>query len=106
MCHANDDIPPRSPAFGRSVNSQALTLVAKDGDEISAAYANPEVDARAGVVILPDARGLHPVYRALAEEFAAGGVAAIAIDYYDRILGPLHSPRPDDFPWQEYLQLF
>ncbi len=64
-----------------------LTLTSGDGTEFSAAYAAPADPARIGVVVLPDVRGLHPFYVALAERFAETGAAAVAIDYFGRTAG-------------------
>ena len=59
----------------------------------------------AGIVILPDVRGLHPFYEELALRFAENGVDAIAIDYFGRTAGTsaarrrvrVHAARqPDD----------
>jgi carboxymethylenebutenolidase len=45
----------------------------------------PDPDA-AGVLILPDVRGLHPFYVELAERFARAGHPATAIDYTAEVL--------------------
>jgi carboxymethylenebutenolidase len=49
--------------------------------------ASPERAARAGIVILPDVRGLHPYYEDLAVRFAEAGFATIAMDYFGRTAG-------------------
>jgi carboxymethylenebutenolidase len=39
------------------------------------------------VVVLPDVRGLHGFYEALALRFGEAGVHAVAVDYYGRVAG-------------------
>jgi carboxymethylenebutenolidase len=79
-----------------------LTLTAADGTEFSAAYAAPEAEPRVGVVVLPDVRGLHPYYVALAERFAETGAAALAIDWFGRTAGTCGDTgiRAEDFDWK------
>jgi carboxymethylenebutenolidase len=88
MCHDHDSRPPAPPRTGDVAERGTLTLTAADGTEFSAAYAAPAADPRVGVVLLPDIRGLHPYYVALAERFAEAGLAAVAIDYFGRTAGP------------------
>ena len=38
----------------------------------------------AGMVVIPDVRGLHPYYKELADRFAEVGVDAVAIDFFAR----------------------
>ena len=53
-----------------------------------------------GVVVLPDVRGLHPYYEALAEALAEAGVHALAIDLYGRTAGAAH--RDETFELEEH----
>jgi carboxymethylenebutenolidase len=105
MCHDHDSRPPAPPRTGDVGERGTLTLTSADGTEFSAAYAAPAGPVGTGVVILPDVRGLHPYYVALAERFAEAGVAAVAIDYFGRTAGPAGETgtRPDDFDWQEHI---
>jgi carboxymethylenebutenolidase len=105
MCHDHDSRPPAPPRTGDVGERGTLTLISADGTEFSAAYAAPAGPVGTGVVILPDVRGLHPYYVALAERFAEAGVAAVAIDYFGRTAGPAGGTgtRPDDFDWQEHI---
>lgn len=101
MCHEADSRPTAASDLARVRNSDTH-LVSADGTTFMAYFAR-SVDARsaAGVVILPDMRGLHGFYRQLADQFAAVGVTAVAIDYFGRDL-------PDDDrirPAQEMLPL-
>lgn len=101
MCFGDDARPPRPPVRGGAGHSGAATLRSADGSEFRAFYAHPDAGARAGVVILPDVRGLHPFYEELAERFAETGLHAIAIDYFGRTAGV--GPRDEDFPFRDHV---
>src|SRR3954449_7134798 len=104
MCHDDDSRPPAPPRSGDVGERGTLTLTAADGTEFSAAYAAPAAPARAGVVLLPDIRGLHPYYVALAERFAQAGLPAVAIDYFGRTAGLAETgTRPEDFDWHAHI---
>jgi carboxymethylenebutenolidase len=105
MCHDHDSRPPAPPRSGDVAERGVLTLTAADGTELSAAYAAPAVPARVGVVILPDIRGLHPYYVALAERFAEAGLPAVAIDWFGRTAGVCDGTgtRPEDFDWRPHI---
>jgi carboxymethylenebutenolidase len=104
MCHDHDSRPPAPPRSGEVAERGTLTLTAADGNEFSAAYAAPATPPKAGVVILPDIRGLHPYYVALAERFAEAGLAAVAIDWFGRTAGvPEAGTREEDFDWQPHI---
>ena len=82
-----------------------LTLTSADGTEFSAAFAAPDEPAGTGVVLLPDVRGLHPFYVALAEQFARAGLPTLAIDYFGRTAGVAEGGvRAADFAWQPHVQ--
>jgi carboxymethylenebutenolidase len=60
------------------------------------------------VLLLPDIRGLHPYYVALAERFAEAGLAAVAVDYFGRTAGLAGADdgtgtRGADFDWQQHI---
>lgn len=104
MCHDHDSRPPTPPRTGEVADRASLTLTAADGTRFAAAYAAPAGTPRTGVVVLPDIRGLHPYYVALAERFAEAGVAAVAIDWFGRTAGvPEEGTRGEDFGWQEHI---
>jgi carboxymethylenebutenolidase len=104
MCHDHDSRPPAPPRSGAVASRESLTLTSADGTPFAAAYAAPEGTPGAGVVVLPDIRGLHPYYVALAERFAEAGVAAVAIDWFGRTAGvPDGGTRGEDFDWQEHI---
>jgi carboxymethylenebutenolidase len=106
MCHDHDSRPPAPPRSGDVSERGTLTLTAGDGTEFSAAYAAPAGTPRVGVVILPDVRGLHPYYVALAERFAETGAAAVAVDYFGRTAGVCPDPgtRGADFEWRTHVE--
>jgi carboxymethylenebutenolidase len=105
MCHDPDSRPPAPPRTGDVAERGTLTLTAADGTVVSAAVALPAEPAQAGVVILPDVRGLHPYYVALAERFAQAGLAAVAVDYFGRTAGLCDSTgtRADDFEFRSHV---
>jgi carboxymethylenebutenolidase len=105
MCHDHDSRPPAPPRTGAVLERGVLTLTAADGTEFSAAYAAPDGDPRVGVVVLPDVRGLHPYYVALAERFAETGAAAVALDWFGRSAGTCGptGTRETDFDWQAHV---
>jgi carboxymethylenebutenolidase len=104
MCHDHDSRPPEPPRTGAVGVRASLTLTSADGTAFSAACALPADAPRTGVVILPDIRGLHPYYVALAERFAEAGVAAVAIDWFGRTAGLCDGgTRGADFDWQTHI---
>jgi carboxymethylenebutenolidase len=64
-----------------------MTLTAKDGTEFMAYFARASKPTGAGMVVLPDVRGLHHFYKELAQRFAEAGIDAVAIDYFGRTAG-------------------
>ena len=57
----------------------------------------------AGVVILPDVRGLHPYYEELALRFAEAGMDALAMDYFGRTAGTATAERAADFDFRAHV---
>jgi carboxymethylenebutenolidase len=106
MCFAADAVPPDPPGGGPGVLGTSLTLTSADGTRFAAFLAEapgpgPAGQARPGVVILPDIRGLFAFYERLAERFAGVGVDAIAIDYFGRTAGTGY--RDDDFDFRSHV---
>lgn len=87
MCFDHDSRPPIPPIAGGAQDGSLLTLDAADGNRFAAYRARPTEPTGAGVVILPDVRGLHPYYEELALRFAERGVDAAAIDWFGRTAG-------------------
>jgi carboxymethylenebutenolidase len=105
MCHDHDSRPPAPPRSGDVAERGVLTLTAADGTEFSAAFAAPAEPSRVGVVVLPDVRGLHPYYVALAERFAETGAVAVAIDYFGRTAGVADGGvRGEDFAFRPHVE--
>ena len=85
MCYGDDARPPLPPVSGGSAASgNDLTLTSADGTRFMAYSARAAQAGGAGVVILPDIRGLHTFYKELADEFASAGIHAVAFDYFGR----------------------
>ena len=95
MCFDLDARPPIAPIAGGAMDSAELVLEAADGNKLRAFRARASTPTGAGIVILPDVRGLHPYYEELGLRFAENGVDAVAIDWFGRTAGP--SRRGDDF---------
>src|SRR5947209_17481534 len=87
MCFDTDARPPPPPIRGSALDSRDLTLTAADGTRVAAHAARAADPTGAGMVILPDVRGLHPFFEELALRFAAAGVVAIACDYLSLTAG-------------------
>src|SRR5919197_3777178 len=102
MCHGNDSRPPDPPGEARSAQAERVVLTAADGNRFAAFSAWPEHRDGAGVVILPDVRGLHRFYEELALRFATAGVAAVTIDYFGRTAGI--GERGDDFDFMAHIR--
>jgi carboxymethylenebutenolidase len=100
MCHEPAGRPPAPPIVHRAAATRHAVLRAADGNDFAAFGATTDVVDAPGVVILPDVRGLHPFYEALAVRFSQAGAHAVAIDYYGRTAG--NSPRGDDFNWKPH----
>jgi carboxymethylenebutenolidase len=87
MCFDLDSRPPIVPIAGGALDSSELVLEAADGNRFRAFRARASTASGAGIVILPDVRGLHPYYEELALRFAENGVDAISIDWFGRTAG-------------------
>lgn len=94
MCFNQDSQPP-APAGNREAAGADLVLTARDGNRFSAYAAHGSPPSAAGVVVMPDVRGLFRFYKELALRFAGAGHDAVAIDYFGRTAGT--GERPDDW---------
>ncbi len=88
MCFEPDARPPLPPITGEALDDRDLTLTSRDGTTVAAHAARAGSPSGAGMVIVPDVRGLHPYYEELTRRFAEAGVHAVAIDLYARTAGP------------------
>ena len=87
MCVDHDSRPPVAPIAGAAVDGSFVELSASDGTRCAAYCAHASASIGAGMIVLPDVRGLAPFYEELALRFAEAGIDAIAIDYYGRTAG-------------------
>jgi carboxymethylenebutenolidase len=101
MCFDLDSRPPIVPIAGGALDSSELTLEAADGNRFRGFRARASAASGAGIVILPDVRGLHPYYEELALRFAEHGVDALAIDWFGRTAGL--GRRDDDFEYMPHV---
>jgi carboxymethylenebutenolidase len=107
MCFDFDARPPSPPAdlllapIAGGAGPELLELTSADGTRFSAALAQAPERRGAGIVILPDVRGLYPFYSELAQRFAQAGHDAIAIDYFGRTAGL--GPRDEDFTYRTHV---
>src|ERR1700704_1556007 len=95
MCYSNAARSPLPPILGGSTDEADLLLTAADGNRLRAYAARAAMPSGAGVVVIPDPRGVHPFYKDLVGRFAQAGVDAVVVDYLDRTAGT--SERPDGF---------
>lgn len=102
MCFPADALPPIAPIEGAAIDSELITLTSKDGTELAAFTARAERPSGAGIVVLPDVRGLFPFYEELALRFAEEGINAITIDYFGRTAG--NARRDADFPFMDHVK--
>jgi carboxymethylenebutenolidase len=101
MCFDLDSRPPIEPIAGGALDAGPVTLHASDGNALRAFAARPANPTGAGILILPDVRGLHPYYEELALRHAEHGIAAVAIDYFGRTAGT--GERGDQFDYQPHV---
>ncbi len=104
MCFDLDSQPPVQPLLGSDARGELLTLTSADGTPFAAYRAHADTARRtgAGIVILPDVRGLFQFYQDLAMRFAEAGVEAITIDYFGRTAGL--TARDDAFEFWPHVQ--
>ena len=101
MCFDHDSRPPIVPDPSGMRDAADIVLEAADRNRFAAYLARAAHPTGAGIVILPDVRGLHTYYRELAERFAEHGVDAIAIDYFGRTAGL--TDRGPDFDYRPHV---
>src|SRR5216683_1211487 len=77
MCYSDDARPPLPPIGGAAADQGDMTLTAKDGTKFMAYFARASKPTGAGMVVLPDVRGLHHFYKELAQRFAEAGSDAV-----------------------------
>ena len=102
MCYTDDARPPLPPISGAAADQGDMTLTAADGNEFMAYFARASKPTGAGMVVMPDVRGLHHFYKELAQRFAEAGIDAVAIDYFGRSAGM--GDRSDSFEYMPHLE--
>ena len=102
MCFDLDSSPPIRPLSGAAVSHDDLVLTADDGNRFAAFAASPDEPASAGVVVLPDVRGLYRFYEEVALRLAERGYAAVAFDYFGRTAGV--EKRGDEFEYMPHVE--
>src|SRR5918996_1066751 len=101
MCVDNDSYPPIPPIAGGSAGGKDFRLTSSDGTKSMVYAARAAKPTGAGMVVIPDVRGLHPYYKALADRFAEIGVDAVAIDFFARTAP--NDDRSDAFQYLEHV---
>jgi len=101
MCFDIDSQPPIRPIAGGALDHEDLVLATADGNQFAAFRARAADPGGAGIVILPDVRGLYSFYEELALRFAEAGIDALALDYFGRTAGAVK--RDAEFPYMEHV---
>jgi carboxymethylenebutenolidase len=101
MCHTDESRAPEPPRRGPVAEHAEFELASADGTRFRAYAASPGGEAKAGIVILPDVRGLHPYYEDLAVRFAEAGFQTIVVDYFGRTAGT--GKRDETFDWKTHI---
>jgi carboxymethylenebutenolidase len=102
LCFDLDSHPPIAPIAGGALDSERIVLSAVDGNRYLAFRARAAEPIGAGVLILPDVRGLHRYYEELALRFAEAGIDALSIDYFGRTAG-IDTPRDESFEFMSHV---
>ena len=102
MCYSDEARPPLPPISGAAADHGELTLAASDGNKFAAYFARAERPTGAGMVVLPDVRGLHTFFKELAKRYAEAGIDSVAIDYFGRTAGI--GDRSDAFEYMPHVQ--
>jgi len=102
MCYSDDARPPLPPIGGAAADQGEMTLHAADSNRFMAYFARAAKPTGAGMVVMPDVRGLHQFYKELAQRFAEAGIDAVAIDYFGRTAGL--GDRSDSFEYMPHVE--
>ncbi len=102
MCTDHDSRPPIAPISGAAIDAGTEIIKGGNGADLRVFVARPEQSTGAGILILPDVRGLHPFFEELASRFAERGITAVAMDYFCRTAGT--GAQPEDFDYQPHLE--
>src|SRR5215469_16697847 len=102
MCYTDDARPPLPPIGGAAAEQGNMHLTAADGNRFMAYFARADEPTGAGMVVMPDVRGLHGFYKELAQRFAEAGIDAVASDYFGRTAGD--GDRDEGFEFRPHVQ--
>lgn len=100
MCFELNAEPPISSNAG-AARGEDVVLNSADGTRFAVYAAHASNPQGAGIVVLPDVRGLFYFYKELALRFAEAGVEAVAIDYFGRTAGL--TPRDEQFEFMPHV---
>jgi carboxymethylenebutenolidase len=101
MCFDLNARPPIPAIAGGATDARDLTLTSADGTPFMAYAARAVNPTGAGMIVLPDVRGLHQYYKDLALRFAEHGIDAVAIDYFGRTAAA--NDRGETFEWMPHV---
>ncbi len=101
MCFDTDSRPPIAPIAGGAIDAEEMRLVASDGSAFRAYVARAAQPSGAGMIVLPDVRGLHRYYEELVLRFAEAGIDAIGLDYFGRTAPD--DDRSDAFAYMDHV---
>jgi carboxymethylenebutenolidase len=101
MCFDHDSEPPIPRMAGAAVDGRPQELTAADGTHFMSYLAEAHHPTGAGMLVLPDVRGLHHYYEELALRFAEAGIDALALDYFGRTAGM--GSRADGFEFMPHV---
>jgi carboxymethylenebutenolidase len=87
MCFDPEARPPITPIAGGATEPRDVVLTSADGTRFGGYAARAARPTGAGMLVLPDVRGLHQYYQELTLRFAENGIDAVAIDYFARSAG-------------------
>jgi carboxymethylenebutenolidase len=102
VCFDGGARPPLPPIRGSALDAREVTLTSRDGTSVAAYAARAATPSGAGIVVIPDVRGLHPYYEELTLRFAEAGVDAVALDLYARTAPD--EPRGDAFDHEPHVR--
>lgn len=102
MCYSDNAHPPLPPIGGAAADHGQITLTTTDGTDFMAYFARASESTGAGMVVMPDVRGLHQFFKELAQRFAEAGIDSVAIDYFARTAE--NDDRSDAFEYMPHVQ--
>ncbi len=102
MCYGDDARPPLPPISGAAADQGDIILTSSDEVRNAAYFARAAKPTGAGMVVMPDVRGLHQFYKELAQRFAEAGIDSVAIDYFARTAGM--GDRSEGFEYMPHVE--